>query len=72
MKLKGLSVGAHLILNVDKTKELVIDMRRKKTETAHILIKGQSVEIVPSYKYLRVHVDCKLDWKMNSNAILRF
>ncbi len=62
---------AHLILNVDKTKELVIDMRRKKPEADPILIKGQSVEIVPSYKYLGVHVDCKLDWKKNSNAIFK-
>ena len=34
-----------------------------------ILIKGEAIEIVDSYKYLGVHVDKRLDWKVNTNAI---
>lgn len=58
---------AQLILNVEKTKELTIDFRRKKTEVSPILIKDQPVEIVSSYRYLGVHVDSKLDWKVHSS-----
>ena len=29
---------------------------------APILIRGQPVEVVPSFKYLGVHLDSKLDW----------
>ena len=62
---------AQLILNVEKTKELTIDFRRKKTEVSPILIRDQPVEIVSCYKYLGVHVDNKLDWKMHSSATLK-
>ena len=32
-------------------------------------MKGEAIEIVDSYKYLGVHMDKRLDWKENTNAI---
>ena len=59
---------ANLILNIYKTKELIFDFKRNKMEVASILIRGQPVEVVPSYKYPGVHLDSKLDWKENSRV----
>ena len=41
-----------LNLNVNKTKELVIDFRRKKNKKNPITINGSNVNIVQEYKYL--------------------
>ena len=42
----------HLTSNVDKTKELVFDYRRKKEPLTPLLTDGKIVSIVDSYKYL--------------------
>ena len=62
---------SNLILNTGKTKELIIDFRIKKAPVTPILIKGEAIEIVDSYKYLGVYVDRRLDWKANTNAIYK-
>lgn len=49
-------------LNVDKTKELAID-RRKRTPVEPITIQGSEMEIIDCYKYLGVHVNSRLDCK---------
>lgn len=36
-----------------------------------ISIMGEEVEVVVSYKYLRVHLDKRLDWNCNSEAVYR-
>ncbi len=56
-----------LKLNLEKTKELIVDFRRNKEVT----IKGQQVEIVQSYKYLGAHLDSKLNRKRNSDAVFK-
>ena len=61
----------YLDLNLSKTKELVIDFRKKKAMATPIFIKGSQVEIVPSYKYLGVHLDKDLNWKENTNAVVK-
>lgn len=65
------SQANHLLLNVDKTKELVIDFRRKRTPVEPITIQGSEVEIVDCYKYLGVHVNSRLDWRDNCNAVYK-
>ena len=60
-----------LLLNVEKTKELVIDFGRKKVEVSPVVINGREVEIVQSYKYLGVHLDSKLDWKKNTDSVFK-
>ena len=52
----------NLSLNVTKTKEMVVDYRKRSTEHAPILIDGAVVEQVESFKFLGVHINNKLDW----------
>ena len=59
-----------LELNVGKTKEMIIDFRRKKAVFDDILIKGQPVERVKSYKYLGIVLDDKLTWNDNLDHIV--
>ncbi len=42
----------HLLLNIDKTKELVVDFRRQSREHTHITIDKTPVERVNSFKFL--------------------
>ena len=51
-----------LLLNVKKTKELIIDFRVKKDPLQPLFIKDEEVEVVDTYKYLGVTIDSKLDW----------
>ncbi len=46
----------HLSLNINKTKELVVDFRRQKREHTPIIIDGTPVDRVSSFKFLRVHI----------------
>lgn len=57
-----------LLLNTSKTKEMIADFSRRKTHHLSVLIGGESIEVVPTYKYLGVHLDCKLDWSVHANA----
>lgn len=41
---------SHLLLNVNKTKEIVVDFRRKRTATESINIISEKVGIVDHYK----------------------
>ena len=61
----------HLHLNSTKTKELVVDFRRRKSAPTTISINGETVEVVQDYKYLGVHLDNKLNWAKNSDAVYR-
>lgn len=61
----------HLYLNVTKTKELVVDFRKRKPPVTPISIRGVDVEVVESYKYLGVHIDNKLDWSKNTEVLYR-
>ncbi|XP_073668918.1 uncharacterized protein [Paramisgurnus dabryanus] len=61
----------HLQLNATKTKELVVDFRRSKPCMLPVSIQGVNVEVVSTYKYLGVHLDNKLDWSANTDALYR-
>ncbi|KAK0152303.1 putative RNA-directed DNA polymerase from transposon X-element [Merluccius polli] len=59
----------HLRLNVNKTREMVIDFGRKKRMPSQPLrIRG---EVVEDYKYLGVVIDNRLDWKSNTKAVYK-
>ena len=51
-----------LYLNVSKTKEMCIDFRRNRTVNSPIVINGEPVEQVDSFKYLGVILDEKLSF----------
>jgi hypothetical protein len=61
----------HLQLNVTKTKELVVDLRRTKIPVTPVSIRGVPVDIVEDYKYLGVHIDNILNWAKNTQALYK-
>ena len=61
----------HLAIDASKTKEVVIDFRRKAPQTAPVNIQGLDIEIVEEYKYLGVHINNKLDWTHNTDVLYK-
>ncbi|KAL7861169.1 hypothetical protein AOLI_G00175180, partial [Acnodon oligacanthus] len=60
-----------LSLNVDKTKEMVVDFRRVRSDHPPPNITGSAVEIVRSTKFLGVHITENLTWSLNTNSIAK-
>ena len=58
-----------LHLNVSKTKEMCIDFRRNRTVISPIVINGEPVEQVHSFKYLGVMLDEKLSFTEHVTAV---
>ena len=52
----------NLSLNVNKTKEIVIDFRTKKTCIQPLSIQGSDVEIVNSFRFLGAYINDTLTW----------
>ena len=50
------------ILNVNKTKEMIVDCGKQQREHPPIHIDGTVVEKVESFKFLGVHITDKLKW----------
>ena len=61
----------NLSLNVIKTKEMIVDYRKKRTEHAPILIDGAAVEQVESFKFLGVHITNKLTWSKHTKTVVK-
>jgi hypothetical protein len=60
-----------LELNVKKTKEIIIDFRRKKEAVQPVIIKDQPIDIVSEYKYLGVLLDDKLNWSSHAVSVYK-
>jgi hypothetical protein len=58
-------------LNVIKSKEMIVDYRKKRTEHAPILIDGAVVEQVKSFKFLGVHITNKLTWPKYTRTVVK-
>ncbi|PIK55917.1 hypothetical protein BSL78_07187 [Apostichopus japonicus] len=58
-----------LMLNINKTKELVFDFRKGNIVHDHVIIDGNVVERVESYKYLGTYIDNKLNWNVHTKAV---
>ncbi len=61
----------HLSLNIDKTKELVVDFRRQSRVHTPISIDKTPVERVNSFKFLGVHITEDLTWSAHTDAVLK-
>ncbi|KAI3354193.1 hypothetical protein L3Q82_018731 [Scortum barcoo] len=62
----------NLQINASKTKELVVDFRRRRhSPPAPVSIQGTDIDTVKSYKYLGVHLNDSLDWSDNTNALVK-
>ncbi len=61
----------HLSLNIDKTKELVVDYRRQSREHIPFTIDKTPVERLSSFKFLGVHITEDLTWSAHTDAVLK-
>ena len=59
----------YLQLNVNKTKEMVIDFRKKDNDIMPLKINDQIIDQVCTYKYLGITIDEKLHWSDHINNI---
>lgn len=58
-------------LNVNKTKDMVIDIRRSPPSPSMTTIKGLDIKAVDTHKYLSVVIDNKLNFQPNVLAVCK-
>ena len=62
----------NLELNVHKTKEIIVDFRRKKSSPpSPLVIDGRTVEIVQNFKFLGSTISSNLKWELNVVNIVK-
>ncbi|KAK3575550.1 hypothetical protein QTP86_029468 [Hemibagrus guttatus] len=61
----------NLSLNVEKTKEMVVDFRRAQSDHSPLNINGSTMKIVKRTKFLGVHLAEDLTWSLNTGSITR-
>jgi hypothetical protein len=61
----------NLSLKVIKTKEMIVDYRKRRTEHASILIDWAVVGQVKSFKFLGVHITNKLTLSKHAKTIVK-
>ncbi|XP_063343376.2 uncharacterized protein LOC134636998 [Pelmatolapia mariae] len=61
----------NLDLSITKTKEPVVDFRRRKSELQPISINRECVERVSSFIFLGVHIDTDLQWSSSTSVVLK-
>ena len=61
----------NLSLKVIKTKEMIVDYRKKRAEHAPILIDMAAAEQVESFKFLGVHITNQLTWSKHIKTVLK-
>jgi hypothetical protein len=66
--LAGWCQNNNLSLNVTKTKEMIVDYRKRRSEHAPIVIDRAVVEQVESFKFLGVHINNKLEWSKHTTT----
>jgi hypothetical protein len=60
----------NLSLNMIKTKKMIVDYRKSRTEHAPILIDGAVAEQVESFKFLGVHIN-KQTWSKHTKTVVK-
>lgn len=70
-RLVGWCEANNLVLNTSKTKELIVDFRRRKSDLQPICINGEDVERVTSFKFLGAHIDADLQWSTNTTETVK-
>ena len=69
--LAGWCQNNNLSLNVIKTKEMILDCRKRRTGQTPILINGAVVEQVESFKFFGVHINNKLSWSKHTKTVVK-
>jgi hypothetical protein len=57
--------------NVIKTKEMIVDYRKRRTEHTPILTDSAVVEQVESFKILGIHITNKLTWSKHTKIFMK-
>ena len=70
-RLVGWCSANNLLLNATKTKELVVDYRRKKTVIQPLMIGGVCVERVSDFRFLAVNIMEDLTWGVNTTGLVK-
>lgn len=60
----------HLLINVKKTEQVIIDPR-SVGDTSSVVIHGQEIKQVASYKYLGIHIDSELKWHTHFKCLFK-
>ena len=55
--------------NIEEPKELVVDLRCRKRHPTPVFMYKEGVEMVNTYKFLRVYLNNKLEWSSNTEAL---
>uniref|UniRef100_A0A8C7T6I6 Reverse transcriptase domain-containing protein n=1 Tax=Oncorhynchus mykiss TaxID=8022 RepID=A0A8C7T6I6_ONCMY len=61
----------NLSLNVNKTKEMIVDFRKQQREHPLIHIEGIAVEKVERFKFLSVHITDKLKLSTHTDSVVK-
>ncbi|KAK1805253.1 hypothetical protein P4O66_019595, partial [Electrophorus voltai] len=62
----------NILLNVSKTKDLIVDCRKKQERHYQpVRISGTTVERVDSFRYLGVHISQDLCWSRHTNSLAK-
>jgi hypothetical protein len=61
----------NLSLNVRKSKELIVDYRKRSYEHAPININRAVVERVESFKVLGVHITKDISWSKHTHTVVK-
>ena len=62
----------NLELNVNKTKEMIVDVSRKKSSPlSPLLIDGRTVEIVQHFKFLGSTISNNLMWEIHIDTVVK-
>lgn len=73
-KVEQLSVWSsenNLVLNTSKTKELIMDYKRKKTDMQPLLINGECVVRVSTFQFLGVRFEYSLTWSTITTTLIK-
>ena len=61
----------NLSLNVIKSKDMIEDYRKKRTEHAPILFDWAALEQVESFKFLGVYITKRLRWSKHTKKVMK-
>lgn len=61
----------NLSLNILKTKELILDFRKHRQDYTPLLINGDRVEIVTTFRFLGTYISADHSWTYNIRALVK-
>lgn len=70
-KLSTWCFNNNLSLNASKTKEVVVDFRRKRADPVSVNINGDTVERVKDFKILGTYISEDMTWATNITALVK-